>query len=127
MYRSVLDPMVALGYLASATSAIRLGVAVVNHPFASPLLVAKQAATVDVLFCSRLDLGVGNGWLPEEFHRIGADLARRGARAEEYVAALRALWTTRPRLRRTFFQSRRGGRTPAGAAARAADPARRHV
>ena len=94
MYRSVLDPMVSLGYLASATSAIRLGVAVVNHLFASPLLTAKQAATVDVLSGGRLDLGIGSGWLPEEFTGSGADMARRGARAEEYVAALRALWTT---------------------------------
>jgi probable F420-dependent oxidoreductase len=93
VYRSVLDPMVTLGYLAAATSSIRLGVAVVNHPFASPLLLAKQAATVDVLSGGRHDLGIGSGWLPEEFTGSGADMARRGARAEEYVAALRALWS----------------------------------
>jgi len=92
VYRSVLDPMVSLGYLAAATSTIRLGVAVVNHPFASPLLLAKQAATVDVLSGGRHDLGIGNGWLPAEFTGSGAVMARRGARAEEYVAALRALW-----------------------------------
>jgi probable F420-dependent oxidoreductase len=92
VYRSVLDPMVSLGYLAAATSTIRLGVAVVNHPFASPLLLAKQAATVDVLSGGRHDLGIGNGWLPAEFTGSGADMARRGPRAEEYVAALRALW-----------------------------------
>jgi probable F420-dependent oxidoreductase len=103
VYRSVLDPMVTLGYLAAATSAIRLGVAVVNHPFASPLLTAKQAATVDVLSGGRLDLGIGSGWLPEEFTGSGADLARRGARAEEYVAALRALWTTDRGYHGSFF------------------------
>ena len=92
VYRSVLDPMVALGFLASATSAIRLGVAVVNHPFASPLLVAKQAATVDVLSGGRLDLGLGIGWMPEEFAATGASMARRGARTEEYLAVLRTLW-----------------------------------
>jgi probable F420-dependent oxidoreductase len=92
VYRSVLDPMVSLGYLAAATATIRLGVAVVNHPFASPLLLAKQAATVDVLSGGRLDLGIGNGWLPAEFTGSGAVMARRGARAAEYVAALRALW-----------------------------------
>ncbi len=72
MYRSVLDPMVSLGYLAAATSSIRLGVAVVNHPFQSPLLLAKQAATVDVLSGGRLDLGIGSGWLREEFTGSGA-------------------------------------------------------
>jgi probable F420-dependent oxidoreductase len=68
-------------------------VAVVNHPFASPLLLAKQAATVDVLSGGRHDLGIGNGWLREEFTGSGTDMARRGARADEYVAALRALWS----------------------------------
>jgi probable F420-dependent oxidoreductase len=91
-YRSVLDPMVALGYLACATSTIRLGVAVVNHPFASPLLLAKQAATVDVLSGGRLDLGIGSGWLAEEFTGSGATMAQRGARADDYVAALHAVW-----------------------------------
>ncbi len=96
VYRSVLDPMVSLGFLAAATSSIRLGVAVVNHPFASPLLLAKQAATVDVLSGGRLDLGIGNGWLAAEFTGSGASMARRGARADEYVTALRALWAGRP-------------------------------
>src|ERR1700691_5271783 len=93
-YRSGLDPQVPLGYLASATSAIRLGVAVVNHPFASPLLLAKQAATVDVLSGGPLHLGIGSGWLPEEFTASGASMAQRGARADDYVAALRALWAS---------------------------------
>src|ERR1700734_895850 len=56
VYRSVLDPLVSLGYLPAATSSIRLGVAVVNPPFASPLLLAKHGATVDVLSGGRLDL-----------------------------------------------------------------------
>jgi probable F420-dependent oxidoreductase len=93
VYRSVLDPMVSLGYLAAATSSIRLGVAVVNHPFQSPLLLAKQAATVDVLSGGRLDLGIGSGWMPEEFTGSGASMEQRGARADDYVAALRALWS----------------------------------
>jgi alkanesulfonate monooxygenase SsuD/methylene tetrahydromethanopterin reductase-like flavin-dependent oxidoreductase (luciferase family) len=93
VYRSVLDPMVALGYVSAVTSTIRLGVAVVNHPFLSPLLMAKQAATVDVLSDGRLDLGLGIGWLKEEFTGSGAVMSRRGARMIEYVAALRALWS----------------------------------
>ena len=78
VYQSVLDPMVSLGYLAAATSSIRLGVATVSHPFASPLLLAKQAATVDVLSGGRLDLGIGSGWLAEEFTGSGASMTQRG-------------------------------------------------
>jgi probable F420-dependent oxidoreductase len=112
VYRSVLDPLVTLGYLAAATSSIRLGVAVVNHPFASPLLLAKQAATVDVLSGGRLDLGIGNGWLPEEFTGSGASLAGRGARAGEYVAALRALWSTDRGYQGTFYDIPPGRQDP---------------
>ena len=112
VYRSVLDPLVTLGYLAAATTSIRLGVAVVNHPFASPLLLAKQAATVDVLSVGRLDLGIGNGWLPEEFTGSGADLAGRGARAEEYVAALRALWSTDRGYHGSFYDIPPGRQDP---------------
>src|ERR1700751_5954717 len=91
VYRSVLDPMVSLGSRAGAASSIRLGVAVVNHPFQSPLLLAKQAATVDVLSGGRLELGIGSGWLAEEVTGSGASMADPGARAGEAVAALRAL------------------------------------
>jgi alkanesulfonate monooxygenase SsuD/methylene tetrahydromethanopterin reductase-like flavin-dependent oxidoreductase (luciferase family) len=91
VYRCVLHPMVALGYSAAVTS-IRLGVAVVNHPFLSPLLLAKQAATVDVLSGGRLELGIGIGWLPEEFTGSGAAMEGRGARTQEYLSAMRVLW-----------------------------------
>jgi probable F420-dependent oxidoreductase len=92
VYRSVLDPMTSLGYVAATTSRIRLGVAVVNLPFVSPAYLAKQASTVDFLSNGRLDLGLGTGWSPVEFAATGASEQRRGARAEEYVAALRALF-----------------------------------
>ncbi len=92
VYRSVLDPLVSLGFAAARTSRIRLGVSIVNMPFVSPTLLAKQAATVDVLSVGRLDLGLGVGWSPVEFTASGADSARRGARAEEYLAVLQTLW-----------------------------------
>ena len=92
VYRSVLDPMVALGFAAARTSRIRLGVAIVNLPFVSPAYLAKQATTVDVLSGGRLDLGLGIGWMPEEFAVTGASMPRRGARAEEYLTVLRTLW-----------------------------------
>ena len=92
VYHSVLDPMVALGFAAASTSRIRLGVAVVNLPFISPAVLAKQAATVDILSGGRHDLGLGIGWMAEEFEATGASMPERGARAEEYVRVLRTLW-----------------------------------
>jgi probable F420-dependent oxidoreductase len=93
VYRSVLDPIVALSYLAARTDRIRLGVAVVNLPFVSPAYLGKQAATLDLLSAGRLDLGLGLGWSPEEFTASGASRSDRGARTGEYLAALRTLWT----------------------------------
>jgi probable F420-dependent oxidoreductase len=112
VYRSVLDPMVALGYAAAVTSSIRLGVAVVNHPFMSPLLLAKQAATVDVLSGGRLDLGIGIGWLPEEFTGSGASMAGRGPRTTEYLAALRALWAGDSGFHGAFYEIPAGRQDP---------------
>jgi probable F420-dependent oxidoreductase len=93
VYRSVLDPLGALTYAAARSSRIRLGVALVNLPFVTPAYLAKQAATLDVLSGGRLDLGLGTGWQDEEFIASGASKERRGARAEEYLAALHTLWT----------------------------------
>jgi probable F420-dependent oxidoreductase len=93
VYHSVFDPMVALGFVAARTARIRLGVAVINLPFVSPGYLAKQASSVDVLSEGRLDLGLGIGWMPEEFALTGASTARRGARTEEYLAVLRTLWS----------------------------------
>src|SRR5215468_11929534 len=92
VYRSVLDPMVALGFAAARTSRIRLGVAIVNLPFVSPGYLAKQATSLDVLSGGRHDLGLGIGWMPEEFTLTGASMTRRGARTAEYIRVLRTLW-----------------------------------
>lgn len=96
VYQSVLDPLLALTFAAAHTSRIRLGVALVNMPFVSPVYLAKQAATLDVLSHGRLDLGLGVGWSRTEFTATGASRDRRGARAEEYVRVLRTLWTDDP-------------------------------
>jgi probable F420-dependent oxidoreductase len=85
--------MAALSFAAAVTSRIRLGVAVINLPYVSPGYLAKQAASVDVLSGGRHDLGLGIGWMPEEFALTGADMARRGARAAEYVQVLKTLWS----------------------------------
>jgi probable F420-dependent oxidoreductase len=96
VYRSVLDPVAALAYAAAVTTRIRLGVAVINAPYISPGYLAKQAASIDVLSSGRLDLGLGLGWMPEEFALTGASMQRRGARAAEYIRVLHALWGEQP-------------------------------
>jgi probable F420-dependent oxidoreductase len=92
VYQSVLDPLVSLGFAAAHTSRIRLGVGVVNLPFVSPAYLAKQASTLDVLSGGRFDLGLGTGWSELEFTASDASMERRGARAEDYLSALRTLW-----------------------------------
>jgi probable F420-dependent oxidoreductase len=93
VYRSVLDPVVSLAHLAGTTSRIRLGLAVLNMPFFSPVLMAKQLASLDVVAGGRLDVGLGIGWSRVEFAASGVPYARRGARGEEFLRVLRALWT----------------------------------
>jgi probable F420-dependent oxidoreductase len=92
VYRSVYDPLITLGYVAAVTTRVRLGVAVVNLPFLSPALLAKQATTIDRLSHGRLDLGIGLGWSDDEYAASGANKRRVGRRAEEYVDVLRTLW-----------------------------------
>jgi len=96
VYQSVLDPIAALSFAAAVTTRIRLGVAVINVPYVPPAYLAKQAATVDVLSSGRLDLGLGLGWMPEEFIVTGGSMRRRGARTAECVRVLRALWGPQP-------------------------------
>jgi probable F420-dependent oxidoreductase len=93
MYRSVHDPLVTLGYAAAVTRRARLGVAVVNLPFVTPALLAKQSTTVDILSGGRLDLGLGLGWADEEFLASGVAKQGQGRRADEFIAVLKALWT----------------------------------
>jgi probable F420-dependent oxidoreductase len=91
-----LDPLMGLTYAAAVTSRIGLATGVLLLPEHNPVLVAKQAATLDVLSGGRFTLGVGIGWSAEEFAALGIPFARRGPRAAEYVAAMRELWAEDP-------------------------------
>jgi probable F420-dependent oxidoreductase len=92
VYRSVLDPLLALTYAAARTTEIRLSVAVINLPFVSPTYLAKQASTLDVLSGGRFDLGLGTGWSEVVFIATGSNPNPRGRRTEEYLQVLRTLW-----------------------------------
>jgi probable F420-dependent oxidoreductase len=87
-----LDPLLGLSYLAAVTTRIGLATGVLLLPEHNPVVVAKQAATLDVLSGGRLTLGVGIGWSVEEFAALGVPFGRRGRRTEEYLAAMRTLW-----------------------------------
>jgi probable F420-dependent oxidoreductase len=96
VYRSVLDPLLSLGFAAAVTSRARLGVAVVNGPFYAPTVLAKQLSTLDVLSGGRLDAGIGLGWHPAEFSAVGVPMKARGRRFDEFLDCLDALLTQDP-------------------------------
>src|SRR5581483_7941871 len=87
-----LDPLVCLSFAAAATQRIGLATGVLLLPEHNPVLVAKQVASLDRLCHGRFTLGVGVGWSREEFDALGVPFARRGARTNEYLEAMRVLW-----------------------------------
>ena len=86
------DPLIWLAYVAAAAPTLRLGTCILIVPQRNPLVLAKELATLDHLTGGRVDLGLGVGWMREEFKALGIPWERRGARNDEYVAAMRALW-----------------------------------
>jgi probable F420-dependent oxidoreductase len=89
---SIPDPLIWMAYVAAATRHIKLATGILILPEHNPVLCAKQVATLDHLSGGRVILGIGVGWLREEFDALGVPFARRGARTEEYIGAMRALW-----------------------------------
>jgi probable F420-dependent oxidoreductase len=88
----ILDPLIALSHVAAHTERIRLGTGVIILPQRNPLVLAKQVASLDVISGGRLILGIGVAYLEPEMRAIGVPMEGRGARADEYLAAMRALW-----------------------------------
>jgi probable F420-dependent oxidoreductase len=95
-HRDVHDSVVALAHVAGHTDRIGLGTATLCAPFTAPALLAKTMASLDVLSGGRLTVGLGSGWLPQEYAAAGIPLQRRGARMDEYLRCLQALWTQDP-------------------------------
>lgn len=88
-----IDPFVALSAVAAATKTLRLGTGVNILSQVNPLYMAKQAASLDYISGGRFELGVGIGWLREEFDALGVPFERRGARFDDYVAAMKKVWS----------------------------------
>ncbi|HZE15406.1 MAG TPA: TIGR03619 family F420-dependent LLM class oxidoreductase, partial [Mycobacterium sp.] len=93
LYSTFHEPLVTFGYLAAITSSLELVTGIVILPQRQAVLVAKQAAEVDLLSGGRLRLGVGLGWNAVEYEALGEDFSNRGRRCEEQVDVLRTLWT----------------------------------
>jgi probable F420-dependent oxidoreductase len=87
------DPLVWLSYVAGATSTIRLATGILIVPQRNPVVLAKEVATLDHMSGGRMELGIGVGWLEEEFDAIGVPFSERGKRADDHIAAMRALWS----------------------------------
>lgn len=90
------NPMVALGYLAALTKKVKLGTCITILPLHHPIEMATQWAALDVLCNGRSILGIGSGWLKEEFEALDIDWHRRSARTDESMQAMRVLWREDP-------------------------------
>ena len=97
------DPLIPLAYAAAITTKIKLATGVVILPQRHPLYLAKQLATLDVLSHGRLMIGIGSGWMKEEFDALGIDFHARGALTNESIQAMRAIWRDYP----ASFQDRK--------------------
>jgi len=87
------DPLMWMSFMAGCTSTIKFATGILIVPQHNPVIAAKQIATLDAMSGGRVLLGIGVGWLKEEFDAIGAPFHDRGRRTDEYVAAMRELWT----------------------------------
>jgi probable F420-dependent oxidoreductase len=92
----VWDPIEALTWAAAHTTRVRLATGIVNATFQPPIILARRLATLDRLSGGRLDVGLGQGWLPEEFVATGVPTSRRGRGFEDHLAAMRACWGPDP-------------------------------
>ncbi|MEH6581748.1 MAG: LLM class F420-dependent oxidoreductase [Halioglobus sp.] len=88
-----IDPLIALSAIAASTKTLRLGTGVNIVAQANPMLLAKQAASLDLISNGRFMLGAGIGWLQEEFDAMGVPFERRGARFDDYIQAMRKVWS----------------------------------
>ncbi|MYD42587.1 MAG: LLM class F420-dependent oxidoreductase [Gammaproteobacteria bacterium] len=101
----MLHPSTVLSFLAARTTSIRLGTGIVLIAQRNPLVLAKEMASLDVLSNGRLELGIGAGYLHQEFAALGIPFRERGARSDEYIEIMRALWNMeRPSFKGRFYE-----------------------
>src|SRR6267142_1183054 len=92
---TVFDPLITLGVAAGATRRVQLGTTVLIVPYRNAVVTAKMIASLDALSGGRVVLGIGAGWVAAESAMLGVPFAERGAMTDEYLTAMRELWTKR--------------------------------
>ncbi|MFF2780541.1 TIGR03619 family F420-dependent LLM class oxidoreductase [Streptomyces sp. NPDC058052] len=92
-YRTFLDPLTVLTVAAGATTRARLGTSTLNGPWYPPVLLARSLTSLDQVSGGRLDVGLGLGWMRDEYTAVGADFGRRGALLDELLDVLHGIWT----------------------------------
>ena len=95
-YRKVLDPLQILSFAAANTSRVSLGTSVLIIGYRNPLVLAQSLTTIDVLSGGRLIAGFGQGWSKDEFDAVGVPMGSRAGMADEFLQALKAVWTDNP-------------------------------
>lgn len=90
------DPLGVFGVVAGATERVKMGTAVLIPAYRNPVVLGKVLATIENFAPGRIVLGIGAGWMKEEFDAVGVPMKRRGARLEEYARALRTIWSGKP-------------------------------
>ena len=109
----MLEPIATLLFAAAVTERVKLGTTVLVIPMRNPIVTAKQLASLDVLSNGRLILGVGAGWMEEEFEMLGTPFKQRGARLDEYIQLFKVLWTEEnPSFHGKFWQIEEVGFAP---------------
>ena len=104
-YKYCFDPLDTLTFAAAHTKKIGLGTSVLDIPYYNPVMLARRLTTIDVFSGGRLRVGLGLGWSKDEMDATGANMKERGARADEFLQVLKAIWTTNPaEFHGKFFQ-----------------------
>lgn len=89
----ILEPLAFMGYAAGQTSTVQIGVSVLIVPYRNPVVTARALGTLDYLSSGRIIVGVGSGWMKEEFDALGVPFAKRGAQTDEFIRIFKAIWT----------------------------------
>ncbi len=101
----ILEPLTFMGYAAARTTTVQIGVSVLIVPYRNPVVTARALTTLDFLSQGRIIVGIGSGWMKEEFDALGVPFAERGAQTDEFIQIFKAIWTNpRPQFSGKYHQ-----------------------